>query len=753
MQSFPSNPSDGEIFEQQSGVYFIYDRQTNSWMQVDGSFFPDVATPNKDGLMSADDYNKLNSLIAPPPQSTIKGEDCSGAFTTGTINLVEGDKFISISGVAKTNAGEIPRELYPRTHAFDFRLNVPELLDWMKENGKLVIKAAQGEQGKQGERGEDGEDSLPFGPDGPQGEKGANAPVALTLTSETIPFNVKEDTSKAVVSVSTEEISDTENYLVLTRSNIGNADACPSKIRIQDGSSNWVLAMSPTVTSTTCECQNPVYYIDMTQIVNPIRDKFYQEAERVKHSTERIVSFWLQHMSAAFDEQKSALCCALEHCKSRTRNANYRTYIEQQRIQAAQANFKLLIDGSPTESSSICPDIAQLNGGMMATLAAPAPFADPVINQVNFVPVSLDDKYKAYEVSYSGEQSGIMSKTDTSDITRHFGNLGPGQYYIYIRNVTRRNQPINIVSSSKNLVFKSGSGAGWRNTYLDSYNIKADVGPGIDNGWWIEAEVIDSSPSNQMINVFAATNFGSSKNGVAVDLDKGTYIAEILDTSAMFDNQFTGVVKIIYNDGEAAFQDFGLFGSIVKSKQAYRGLTFEFTHNGGEVVVYIPVTPRSSCSGSTVIKITESSKYYKNVRRPVVVKQAATAHNTCSIHHSHVRWYEDSWKSNKGCGCIVNIAGQDYVIIKRSIGSDMSCGGGETMATPCLKMLADVGHPAFAWPTFDGNLFVGIPTSGSVTFKYDTSLNSLFKQALVAKDVSDVKGNAQGIEVVLFPVL
>jgi len=60
---------------------------------------------------------------------------------------------------------------------------------------------------------------------------------------------------------------------------------------------------------------------------------------------EQLAAQYLQEIMDAFVSQKAALCCALEGCRSRSRNVDARRYIEQQRIAAMAANMKLVIGG------------------------------------------------------------------------------------------------------------------------------------------------------------------------------------------------------------------------------------------------------------------------------------------------------------------------------------------------------------------------------------------------------------------------
>jgi hypothetical protein len=94
--------------------------------------------------------------------------------------------------------------------------------------------------------------------------------------------------------------------------------------------------------------------------------------------------------------------------------------------------------------------------------------------------------------------------------------------------------------------------------------------------------------------------------------------------------------------------------------------------------------------------------------------------------------------------------------MKRSIGNDQRCGGGESMQTPCLQKFQDCGHPAFAWPTLDKVHLVS-STIYNTTFKFDQALNDLAAQKIADGDFENPKGTirnlAQQFGLILFPMI
>ena len=85
--------------------------------------------------------------------------------------------------------------------------------------------------------------------------------------------------------------------------------------------------------------------MNIDSILEDIEDRFNAVLAYRRQQKIGIVTRWLQTLIRVFNEQKWALCCALENCRSRYRNQRERQYIESSRIQAAQADFSLIIDG------------------------------------------------------------------------------------------------------------------------------------------------------------------------------------------------------------------------------------------------------------------------------------------------------------------------------------------------------------------------------------------------------------------------
>jgi hypothetical protein len=366
---FPPNPEDGTIFEMAPGILYKYNAGSNCWKRLKGSDTLSLATPLTSGLMSKEDFNKLQNLIVPPLQTTLQGEECSTAFKSGLIGLYSFDDSIKVKKnltlTNKTPQGQVEQEepwnLHQNTAGFDFGVALSELIKEIENRNQLKKVQLQGDQGNKGARGEAGVDKLDTGPVGLEGSVGANSPFDGVLTTESIPFElVDQSANRAIVDITSEEISEDENYLVITRANIGNPDACPALVIPKNFQSAFLVALNTiaggklvrntTITSGDCSlicriCASTIHHVNIEPILQDLDEKFKDRVNRLKASKEELVRAWLLTMVNMFNEQKAALCCALENCQSRKRNERTRQYIETQKIQAAQAEFGLAIDG------------------------------------------------------------------------------------------------------------------------------------------------------------------------------------------------------------------------------------------------------------------------------------------------------------------------------------------------------------------------------------------------------------------------
>lgn len=684
--SFPANPAHGTIFELEPGLLYQFDSAVNAWVEIVSS---DVVLPTattiKPGAMSSIDFKKLNRLVLPPPRSTIIGTDCAAPFRSGVLTLSSGDKFVNVQGNLELRnideTGEVISEEFPfgihqHTFGFDFTLDVPALITELIKRGQLNILGATGDVGPTGDVGDKGADQVFSGPKGEEGDQGLAPPCNLSLEPEPIQTQIRPGLKKALAAVRTiDDPTDSTKYsLEFDRQDLGAENVAASKFVVRQQRSTWVLAVTSVVGTP-----QPIYYIDVEPLLDAVRSKYLQEVDRLKKGYDDIVQFWVQTMSDLFDEQKTALCCALEFCKSKTKNAGLREHME---------------------------DVAAASVGQ----------ARIVLNN--------RDSSEAVELSSTRMLADLP---DGEDLCEN----GP----VFPQPPFGTTRPPGFEAAKASVI--------------------------------AEPQIVESA----RVMIDPLINAGIS-NGVPVELKAGTYTAIIERATAQINGLHYAPISIQYAVGGKSkvtkFMDKGRFQSLMDGVAAYEGLTTSFTHDGGTIRLFFNILPTPNTAGEIVISLTGTdvvnvAKEVQPITPEPVKKRKRTAAKvesvTCHMPYNKLAWYQRGWETGNCCGCIVNVGGQDYIIVKRSLGEDQMCGGGENIGTPCIaNFIEDHGHPAFAWPTLDGRTFAPIPADG-VTYRYDQSLNDLVSARITNEEHRAPAGRPNGVRhlsyqlmTVLFPV-
>jgi hypothetical protein len=357
MRSSDSQTSDGTIVERAPGVFYQYVANQNTWVRLDGYKSIKLATAISDGLMAKEDFKKVNKLLVSPPRVTLTSDKCATTFSSGEIGFYSSDESLFIEDTLdlRLPTGEVQKEpwqIHENTWGLNFQVNLRHLISELQSRDNFILNLERGPQGPQGDKGPPGIDKLDTGPKGPQGESGTNAPFDGVLV-RTEGFEIDEEDNRAVVQVETETVED-ENYIVVTRGIIGNTEACPNKVNVQDEHSPWALITSSTQSCTPgCGIQTEgacdSYFLDMEPIIDIIVDQFYIMLYKAKAEKEALAEEWLRTLMTVFNDVKAALCCALENCRSRKRNAEERRYLETKRMEAAANNMSLVISNDPAE--------------------------------------------------------------------------------------------------------------------------------------------------------------------------------------------------------------------------------------------------------------------------------------------------------------------------------------------------------------------------------------------------------------------
>lgn len=698
------------VFELRDGLFFKYDATVRSWIKIAsaGVEIP-LATVASAGAMSAVDLKKLNRLVFPPPLSSITGTDCDNPFSSGNIGLYSGDKFVNVEGTLKVqNIGQtgdlvsqdVPFQIHQHTYGFDFTVDLPELVEELKLRKQFNMTGKKGAKGDTGRAGPDGPDAILTGPPGDSGVDGSALACSITAEPDDLQAEPHEGMTKALVGgkVVFDEADPLKYKIIFDRQLVGPVGYAADKVRVQADNSSWLVAVtgdqsdSPirdprtkVVCGTSYSAGRPqqIYYVDIEPIVNAIRDKFLQQAQLVRESYQNVVKFWVQTMSDLFDEQKSALCCALEHCRSIKKNAEVRHDIESLAA-AAAGSANVLLHGRNSDEAvnlSSTRTLRQLGSPDLCKGGA---------------------KFPQYPNLPSGGVSGFEGDE------------------------------------------REGDGVSLQ-TLPDAVD---------------EAQVT----LDPLLHSTLST-------AVQVPLLAGDYTAVLTRADAGVNNKHRANAKLQHSSKGVSrtvqFLDKGEFDSVVDAKQAYEGLGLSFQHDGGMLSVWLPSLAPTRTSGAVEIAIKRvrqsdpepiplatTLRKVEEVESEIKV-EASPEVDGCSMTVAHLAWYERGWESGNCCGMVLNVMGQDYIIVKRSIGTDMACGGGESDSEPCVTKFK---HPAFAWPTLDGETFAPLPDTERVSFQFDEKLNALVAGKITDGDYEKGKGNPNGVRhlayqltTVLFP--
>ncbi len=785
----PLEPKHGDIVETSSGIIYQYDATINSWIKIPSSnkMLP-VATYTKPGVMESSDLKKLNRLVIPPPASTIKGTDCLGPFLSGTIRLLSGDRFIEVQGgLDLKNIDEFgdrisknyPFHIHQHTYGYNFNLNITELVSDLINRNKLNVVGQKGKTGPDGERGEPGVDRIISGPQGEEGEQGDAPECNLSLQYETITTEIQPGLNRALSNVRiVPDPEDPTNHrkfaLQFDRQVVGKPDTSTNKFKVRQQNSYWLLAVE-SITGTPQE----VYHLDIEPVIESIRNKFLEEIQLLKKGYEDIVEFWIQTMSDLFDEQKAALCCALEFCISKTKSTQLRQHMESVAASALPTKIRLYgrdsqqaVEISSTRMLGDLPDNSDLcdNGEEFPTRPPPRVVADqvgkcseiikPVTHAggkgyhvisvelgsgtgtvvLNYQAYTIPDKFVVYydgntviNTGYRGNATSWQSRLSDELLSRGWPDetiQGPGRGSASFEKTTTNS--IAIVE-----VWGPLGGTAWE---FELTCPPGSITPSIAS---VEENIVPQTieharfESGSTFNVDSVVHIGSPLNGLSVDLPAGDYVATIIDTSSFINNDYRGNVRIVSGNKNIDFMNKGGFKNLLDSRAAYSGLTLSFKHDGGDIVIYYPMLPIISASGVTKIMLTRSED--------IVAPKKTEVIDGCFISTDIIRDYERAWLSGKCCSVIVKLGGQDFIIVKRSIEDD-SCGGGGSIESPCIgELIEHFGRPSFAWPTLDGKSFSQIPDVDEVLFRYDQDYNDLVNQKILDNDYKNPLGNPNGL--------
>ena len=317
----------------------VYDPAINAYvdLNVTSSAVP-KATVIKDGLMSKEDFTKLNKLYFPTPSSTLSSEDCTsntGAelrFKNGYMRLY-GSEYISVED--KINLKNInyqgdmisqltPYNIHTFTYGFNLNIDTDKLFRYLEDNKQVIIQGRKGPKGNKGPKGESGRDRILSGPQGDKGEDGNALPCSITVSPETVENTPVKGLGLAISDayIKVDPLNPKKYSLVLVRKVVGREDLVADKLNVTGQSSTWLL-VTPSQAGV-----NNVFYLDIQPILNELKKQYDNRVQNLKEYYENRIAVWVQAMSDLFDQQKAALCCALQYCNSAQKNIETRRHIE-----------------------------------------------------------------------------------------------------------------------------------------------------------------------------------------------------------------------------------------------------------------------------------------------------------------------------------------------------------------------------------------------------------------------------------------
>ena len=302
----------------------------NSYYDIGKSTAFNLASQLNAGLMSVNDFCKLQSIVIPPPFITLTANKCNTIIKSGIIGIVSGDSYIKVDSSVDIKQNEdgtepatyqnIPLKIHGNTYGIRFSLDIDRLSAYLIRNGRLILKGTVGGDGEVGDKGPAGIDYVLSGPKGNDGLPGTTPSINLVIQNEDI--DVVNVGSTGITDIQTIINTDGTYDLVLTRQPIGDSEVSTNRINVSGVETNWAVVISGPGTN------RQVYYLDLEPITLAVFNRATTYSELVKKSYEDAVKFWIKTMNELFDSQKEALCCALDRCRSRIKNDSLRRHFE-----------------------------------------------------------------------------------------------------------------------------------------------------------------------------------------------------------------------------------------------------------------------------------------------------------------------------------------------------------------------------------------------------------------------------------------
>ena len=799
--NFPVNPTDKMIVEIEPGSYFQYDQPSNTWVRLQGfDQYINLASTTQDGLMSKEDYRKLTGLIVPPPYTALTNGTCK--YTSGIIGLTSSeqdliiDTQVDLYGLDKQTGQSLlvkktVFKIHENTYGIDFRVNMDKLVSTLTSNGQLTYQQQVGSPGLQGARGPKGRDRLDTGPVGSPGIDGQSIPWPYSLTEDTAAELASP--GRGIVSITTNEVSPTENYLVVTRANVGNIQSCPNQISPANVNSPWILVIDETpavIQTLNCNvsktqlcnnqtlncggtpapiqyCTSRLYYVDIGPIEEAVEQQYTTLVSELQTAKEQLVNDYITTIMNVYAQCKNAVCCALGNVISKQANRKLRLQIENMRIQAAQANMQLVL-GDINDASFVY----NLNTGIIQTPSG--------VNQ-NLLPVTPNvppspGSSAAPVITGQPQNQAVATGSDAVFSVAATGENLKYQWYVN-GTIYGDNSPVLTISHVTTSVSNTPVSVTVSNTegstnsitvyliVLPSPNVPQEVLREISRNMSREMPdaLNNNCPDVAYFSLDGASNT-TELNGITHNIPAGDYYVFVseccnMDTTS---GQYNLPISIVYQQDNTRprlnLPDNGSYTNLTDALNVYNGLSLRFKHDGGLMTMFVN---SSTSSKSVLITLKDAAcvdQAASACATPPIYPSSGSENPeqfTCEVGAQTVQWYEMGWRTGACCGLWVTAGGVDWIVVMRSIGTDVTCGGGANANEPCILAGEESAgvQPAYAFPTINGDEFIGMPTS-SQTMIRNIDLESQIFTLLYGNSpqVHKVKGDPKtNLQAIVFP--
>lgn len=773
MIGFPQDPDDGEIFQVNDDLAYQYDENKKCWVRLSGLTNVKLADKNNPGLMSKEDFIKIENILLPSFDTTITGELCDDIrFQNGRVDLVSTKGDVEIDAALKVyNPDGVIEEkdfvIHNNTVGIDFRINMPRLLEELENRGTLTYKAPKGDKGDRGDRGEPGEDRVDVGPVGEKGQDGANAPFVGSLTED---LNEAVPTNKAVVDIKNDE--ENPEKIIVTIGNIGNPGIGPSRVSWKNKQSNWVAGLStfPLDCNVPPECTSlgNVIYLDVTPILDKIQDKFGDALDEIKKQKEKVARDFIDRIASVFSEQRQAVCCALESSVSKKINQNIRNIMSNGRYQAAQAGYAFRVDSNKNDEYERKPK------------------RDPnhVPNPASYLPDFQEPGDPNFNVVINGnlDQNVIQFNCDDCfvQVLLDNTNLGPNRSVVV-------DLPAGVYVATIIDCCMYYNGTGGTGVFTLTHNNGSEVKKIRNKGMFPEIE-----DRNEYIGESIAFNHSGGKvelyGEVLPSFGVGNGITICIQPSHCFqrgecadlmpitcDPEFFVVGKY---PGKSVTHELGNDDTSV-------AVIYDFFNKTSRIDVYHPASKKPENlvatsdnvvgSGSVIFSYEDVANKGNQVLVDITSLEEGAEFTYAlgcettnigdgsifstirtSVKASHAAWYERGWRANTGCGAHIRVGDQEFIVIYKSIGTDCSCGGGEYEDTPFIRALLDANfgsQPAIAWPTIDGKTFFGLPDDPNeeIVMEFDKLVSDEIVERIKKGEIISSIGDPTVFKTVVLP--